>query len=333
MGSGTETSFLDMIVHIGSKILPFGPSSRLHWTGLLAFVVLAFVVYRWGARRKAPKEASFWGFLFPKDVYFSESSRLDFKLYFVNQLFAPVSHAFYLSILVAVATLTANGFSQLLWSDISAPGWLALIGGTLVMALFQDFAIYVKHRLHHEWPVLWPFHKVHHSATVMTPMTLYRKHPVYDFLGKLLDGVFLGFISGVILALFGIIEVKTILGVNLVYLVFNVLGANLRHSHIWLSFGPVLSRVLISPAQHQIHHSSAPEHHDKNYGQIFALWDWMFGTLYVPKGREEITFGVADRDGNLLPQVHNGLVDAYLVPFRESAKVIRRRSLAARKTN
>jgi len=58
---------------------------------------------------------------------------------------------------------------------------------------------------------------------------------------------------------------------------FNALGANLRHSHIWLSFGS-LERWFISPAQHQIHHSSAEADRDINFGTCLAIWDRLFGS-------------------------------------------------------
>jgi sterol desaturase/sphingolipid hydroxylase (fatty acid hydroxylase superfamily) len=130
-------------------------------------------------------------------------------------------------------------------------------------------------------------------------------------------------VQGLIFALFGVSSVATILGVNIVTAVFYWSGANLRHSHVWLSYGPLLNRVLVSPAQHQIHHSCAPRHHDKNYGEIFALWDWMFGTLYNPKGYEALEFGVADSNGQRIEQLHPTLRAAYLEPFAASFAALR----------
>jgi sterol desaturase/sphingolipid hydroxylase (fatty acid hydroxylase superfamily) len=53
-----------------------------------------------------------------------------------------------------------------------------------------------------------------------------------------------------------------------------------------------LDRVLISPTLHQVHHSYAPEHLDKNYGGMLAIWDLLAGTLYVPGNNETLTFGL-----------------------------------------
>jgi sterol desaturase/sphingolipid hydroxylase (fatty acid hydroxylase superfamily) len=68
--------------------------------------------------------------------------------------------------------------------------------------------------------------------------------------------------------------------------------AALQHSHVWLSYGPILEHLLISPAQHQIHHSRLDAHHGRNFGTTLALWDWLFGTLYVIRGREDLSFGL-----------------------------------------
>ena len=56
-----------------------------------------------------------------------------------------------------------------------------------------------------------------------------------------------------------------------------------------------VGRIFISPAHHEVHHSGDPKHFNKNFGSCLALWDWMFGTLYVPaKEREKLTFGFPD---------------------------------------
>jgi sterol desaturase/sphingolipid hydroxylase (fatty acid hydroxylase superfamily) len=195
---------------------------------------------------------------------------------------------------------------------------------TLVFAAVADFSTYLVHRLHHENPVLWPFHAVHHSAEVLTPVTLYRKHPVYDVLGGLLRATLVGITTGIVVyAFFGKVGVLALGGANLVYCAFNFVGSNLRHSHIWFGYGPVLERIFISPAQHQVHHSRLPVHHDKNYGEIFALWDWMFGTLYLPRGEEKFEIGLADAAGNPLPQPHASLRSALLEPFVSSGRALR----------
>jgi sterol desaturase/sphingolipid hydroxylase (fatty acid hydroxylase superfamily) len=75
-----------------------------------------------------------------------------------------------------------------------------------------------------------------------------------------------------------------------------------------MTFGGVWSKVLMSPAAHQIHHSTNPKHFDRNFGGAFAFWDWLFGTLYVPvRDREVHEVGLKDdrmRDSFFLTMIH-----------------------------
>ena len=59
-----------------------------------------------------------------------------------------------------------------------APGWLIATLFTFVLFLMDDSSKYLVHRAMHRWPVLWAFHRVHHTAETMTPLTVYRTHPV-----------------------------------------------------------------------------------------------------------------------------------------------------------
>ena len=196
---------------------------------------------------------------------------------------------------------------------------------TLIVVAVYDFARYWVHRIHHESAILWPFHAVHHSAEVLTPFTTARVHPVFRLFQLSVFALLVGLAQGVLLfLLIGKISMITIGSANIIYFAFNLIG-NFHHSHIWISYGRVLNHVFMSPCQHQIHHSIDPKHHNKNYGEVFSIWDWMFGTLYVPHGREELEFGLADAQGRRIEQPHPTLRAAMIVPFRDSWRAIRRR--------
>ncbi|MEZ4574494.1 MAG: sterol desaturase family protein [Vampirovibrionales bacterium] len=100
--------------------------------------------------------------------------------------------------------------------------------------------------------------------------------------------------------------------VNLFFILFYLLGYNLRHSHIWISYGPRLEQLFISPAQHQIHHSAEERHWDKNMGLILAIWDKAFGTLYVPKGKESFRLGI---DSDDQPRFEQSATSLFWLPF------------------
>jgi sterol desaturase/sphingolipid hydroxylase (fatty acid hydroxylase superfamily) len=81
----------------------------------------------------------------------------------------------------------------------------------------------------------------------------------------------------------------------------------------------VIEHVLNSPAQHQIHHSDAPKHFNKNFGINLSLWDWMFGTLYVTTPQPEaLRFGTGDADHQRYLTVYSLIV----TPFMDIARKI-----------
>jgi sterol desaturase/sphingolipid hydroxylase (fatty acid hydroxylase superfamily) len=200
------------------------------------------------------------------------------------------------------------------------------------IALFvvYDFAQFISHYLHHRVPILWEFHKVHHSAGVLTPITAKRFHP----LELIIRASILAALTGIVNGVFGYIlaerlappEYLTISFLNVGILVFAVnLFANLRHSHIWLSYGYVLNHVLISPAQHQIHHSCETRHFDKNFGIVFSVWDWICGSLYVPRTKETFAIGLLNREH----EEYDGVIKLYALPFQKAARLVFRNKVAA----
>ena len=143
----------------------------------------------------------------------------------------------------------------------------------------------------HTIPILWEFHKVHHSAKVLTPITFYRVHPVENFLFGLRYSLSIGFVTGIFIYFFGaMIDIYTVVGVNVFLFVFSIFGANLRHSHVPFSYFAFIEKWLMSPKQHQIHHSR--KHFDKNYGGFVSIWDRMFGSLQLSNEVPILKFGL-----------------------------------------
>jgi len=108
-----------------------------------------------------------------------------------------------------------------------------------------------------------------------------------------------------------------ILGANAFVFLFNFFGSNLRHSHIWLSWGDRVESYLISPAQHQIHHSDNPKHFDANFGAALALWDRLFSCHIKASQVDKITYGISVNH-----QGHNSLMQIYFEPFKKAAQTI-----------
>jgi sterol desaturase/sphingolipid hydroxylase (fatty acid hydroxylase superfamily) len=288
----------------------FAPAARLWWGYLAGALALAFLAWRLAGGRGW---RGFLAFCFPKAVFAHPSARTDYRFFLVNK----ASFGFFVAPLVAIEPTASRWAHGLLAGDGAGLGLeagpFALAAFTLAAILAFDFGVWASHWLQHRVPWLWEFHKVHHSAETLTPVTNYRMHPV----DELLAAVVVGLCSGLVYGLFRFLYAApppeySILGLNVVLFAFYLFGFNLRHSHVWLSYPAWLSHLLVSPAQHQIHHSRDPRHFDRNFGLIFALWDWCFGTLYVPRARERLEFGLGAESRDF-----DGVAALYLAPFRK----------------
>lgn len=298
--------------------MELGPRALLPLVYVVPFVLFAAGAY--AARRPARPSLRGWlAFTVPWALVRHRSTLVDTKLLLGNLVFVPFLRG-WSALLLTLVTTSVN--AALVWA-FPREGWLdstplPLLGFTVFAALATDFATWVTHVLGHRVPALWALHKLHHSAEVLTPATAFRHHPAYWAVDAVVDAAIAGPALGVAYWAFGgHVAPTTLFGVNLVYAAFQLFGGGLRHSHLWLSLGPALGHVFISPAQHQIHHSAAPRHHDTNFGEVFALWDWAFGTLYVPREHEALTFGLGG------PSIHVDLRTAWLRPIREALDALR----------
>ena len=181
---------------------------------------------------------------------------------------------------------------------------------TVALFLAYELAYWVDHYLSHRIPVLWEFHKVHHTAEVLSPITNFRVHPVDSVIFYNFVSLFLGATGGVLTYL-QLGRPFAIGGANAILVAFIFVTVHLQHSHVWIPITGPLGRVILSPAHHQIHHSENPIHYDTNYGGCLSLWDWVFGTLHMPqRRRERLVFGVGTRT----PSDHSA-VGCLILPF------------------
>lgn len=181
---------------------------------------------------------------------------------------------------------------------LDAPRWAILLGFTVALFVVSDLTRYWLHRWMHESAWLWRFHRIHHGARVLNPLTFYRVHPVENLLFGLRYALTAGTVTGLFIYLFGArLGLYEVLGVNVIVFAFDALGSNLRHSHIPLRYGDTMERWLISPFMHQIHHTR--EGLRTNYGGTLAVWDRLFGTLRIEASRP-LRFGIADASHNIL---------------------------------
>ena len=323
---------------IGQYLSVFFPESRIFYLYLVTAILLAFFVYQTSHHEHSSDDAaekkSFLAFLFDRDVFTHASTRQDLKFFLINAI---VYYGIASQFLIGTHGFAAlfNGFlvntvGPLETAVITTPVGVLLY--TVLSVIAIDLGVYISHRAQHEIPFLWEFHKVHHSAEKLNPLTLYRMHPVDLFFSAIIISLLSGIAyAGLFFLTAETPQAMTLLGLNIITAVFYILGYNLRHSHIWLSYPGWLSRILISPAQHQIHHSSDPKHFDMNFGLIFAIWDGWGKSLYVPKEKEDLTYGLSRAEPNPFKTVG----DIYIKPFvwagdlmKDKIRMPRRRVLA-----
>jgi len=284
-------------------------------------VLIAYIVWN-----RHGRETDFLQFLLPRKLYQHPSTLVDLKVTVFNLLFfsSSLMAALYITPVVTFKLMAFLNEAIAGGAAIEATTWQRGLVAAVILFLVEDFIRYLNHYVHHRAPLLWPFHAVHHSAEVLTPVTFLRGHPLYYMIQRILASFIAGAVQAVLLFLVvGQIEFWVLYSGTFAFQLYVFLGAHIRHSHIPLRYGRALEHILISPAQHQIHHSADPKHFDKNFGEIFAVWDWMFGTLYIPTGKEQLVYGVGDSEGNLLEQPYPTLRAALFKPFAESAQVFR----------
>lgn len=164
--AGLEESLLAFVLPAKRVFLPF----------LLGSLLIAALV--WWTRIRG--RISFRAFLFPREIWLHRSALLDYRLAFVRPM---IQAAFFAPLAISTSALGLS-IARWLWHHVCV--WPRFdVNKTLVIVLFslaafvaEDFARFLVHFLAHRVPVLWELHKVHHSAEVLTPMTVYRTHPI-----------------------------------------------------------------------------------------------------------------------------------------------------------
>lgn len=263
---------------------------RVYWLYLLSGLIIV-IALNW--QKKSNLKQIFRATL-SKKYWLNYSCYTDYKWIITNQFLNVV-----LFVPVLASSITISIYVNRLLKDVFGNGnflyWQhhnVVILFSIILFVCDDFSRFWLHRLYHQTPLLWRFHSVHHSATILTPLTLYRVHSIEFLLNNLRGIIVVGTVSGIFMYCFkGSIGVYEVLGVNIFNLIFNLAAANFRHSHIWIGFG-YFEHVFISPAQHQIHHSRAIKHYNRNYGSCLSIWDKAFNSWLGSKNNKVTRFGL-----------------------------------------
>ena len=170
----------------------------------------------------------------------------------------------------------ANQFGIINWLP-EMPLWLYVLLG---VALLDLIGAYTAHLVEHKVKPLWMVHLVHHSDHNVDTTTANRHHP----LESLIRYTF---------TLIGVFVVGAPIGIIMLYQSMSVVLSQFNHANIRLprKVDNALSWILVSPDMHKVHHHFVLPYTDSNYGNIFSIWDRIFGT-YMKLDPDKITYGV-----------------------------------------
>lgn len=183
--------------------------------------------------------------------------------------------------------------------------------------LLFDWSFYWWHRAHHQIPLLWRFHNIHHIDPDLDVTTAFRFHAVEIAYS----------------AIFRVAQIVLIAPVAWMYLIYELafqLNTMFHHSNVKLPLRleQIMNRVLVTPRMHGIHHSNFRLETDSNYSTVFSWWDRLHRSLRLNIAQRDIRVGVP---GYSLPKDNQPLCLLSL-PFRQQRHYWRDPSGAARVT-
>ena len=191
----------------------------------------------------------------------------------------------------------ANNFGIINWLP-EMPLWLYVILGVL---LLDFFGAYLAHFVEHKVKPLWMIHLVHHTDHKVDTTTANRHHPLESMIRFPFT-------------LFGVFVVGAPIAIVMIYQSMSLIFTQFTHANIKMNknVDKALSYVIISPDMHKIHHHNMLPYTDSNYGNIFSIWDRIFGT-YLYLEREKIVYGV---DTFPDEKTNSSLVELLMQPFQ-----------------
>ncbi|MCK0156271.1 sterol desaturase family protein [Cellulophaga sp. F20128] len=195
----------------------------------------------------------------------------------------------------------ASDFGILNWLP-DMPLWLYAIVGVL---LLDFFGAYLAHFTEHKVKPLWMIHLVHHSDHNVDTTTANRHHPLES-------------VIRFAFTLMGVLVVGAPMGVVMLYQSLSLVATQFGHANIRLpkKVDETLSYFIVSPDMHKVHHHYVLPYTDSNYGNIFSIWDRLFGT-FMKLDRDTIIYGV----DTFPDEVENGSVKGLLKqPFHRYRK-------------
>ena len=194
--------------------------------------------------------------------------------------------------LLTLTTIIVNFFFAFLllfasdWTNNNNFGLIHFVNSYTFVSIFFGLLIldligaYLPHLVQHKVKLLWYIHIVHHTDHKVDTTTANRHHPLESIIRFAFTFLAI-FISG------------APIGLVLLYQSISVIASQFNHANIGISdrLDKMLSYVIVSPNMHKVHHHFELPYTDSNYGNIFSLWDRLFGT-YMEINKSDIIYGV-----------------------------------------
>jgi sterol desaturase/sphingolipid hydroxylase (fatty acid hydroxylase superfamily) len=280
-----SNSFVAYAQYLLNEVLNPHWSNYFYWLIAISIIVyLLELTFPWRKNQPRVRE-DFW---------------LDaFYMFFNFFLFGLVGFAAVSDVVsLAFNNFLANvfGIRNLVAINVAAlPHWIQL----LILFVVRDFIQWNTHRLLHWSPTLWQFHKVHHSVREMGFAAHLRYHFMETIVYRSIEYLPLAMIG------FGIQDFI------LVHLFAIVIG-HLNHANVYLPLGP-LKYLFNSPQMHIWHHAQElPKgSNGVNYGITLSVWDYLFGTVWMPHDGRDIKLGFEEVD-----EYPHGFFSQMLKPFQ-----------------
>ncbi len=298
------------------------PNSQFYILTYVTSALLAVIVLK--VVRPSPALAAgknkYW--FFPERIHENRHARLDLKLFLLNVYYillqALVTGGATFLTVPLVIKLCALFFGPA--SSAVSPSIALTIICMLLVFLAHELGYWFGHLLLHKIPALWEFHKVHHSAEHLTPLTELRQHPLEAALGPFFMVSLASLVQGPMVYAFGAQSLMLDPAAqNIITLIFYYSIIHWRHTDLPIYLPGIWSKLIQAPTHHQVHHSSDPRHFDKNLGYCLSIFDWAFGTLYVPKKEETIVYGIGEHD-----PAYQTVASNMIVPVQRAATLIAR---------
>lgn len=212
--------------------------------------------------------------------------------------FVVIGLSFAGALLWASDYVTANNFGLLNWIEL--PVWVQMIIGVMLLDFFGAFLV---HWVEHKVKFMWRFHLVHHSDTTVDVTSGLRHHPG--------EAVF-----RMLFTILGVIVVGAPIWIVFLYQSMSALFTHFNHANIQMpkKLDRTLSFLFVTPYMHKVHHHYTQPLTDTNYGNIFSLWDRIFGTFAEVADTKELIYGI---DTHMDPKENEDVVNLLKIPFQK----------------